>query len=199
MTLAAFGLSSCSSIPKKDFQSVDKAEWQASALVKDYESKKSYVVALDGITDRPNRMRVSATTSLGIHLMTMTMKDGLVEYIIPHEKEFYSGPVSDHILRPAMSIDLHPKYLNTLVFDEVPEGENWTCQQEDGLLSECINPVQDIQVIWGKRQGDYKTVSVKGNQFDIQMSLTKFRPIVEVPANSFDLTAPDNFKKYQIR
>lgn len=199
--LSAVLLTSCQSLKKEEPIVLQPGapqvgQWEAKAMIKSMETGEASVVTLDVIGQKPTPMRVEVTTSLGIALASILMKAEEVEYIIPKQKKYYHGPLSETSLLPVLKIKVDPRILSAAFFEEAyPQ---WSCQADHGLLSMC-QIADGVQLKWDREDPASKRVSISSPNFDIQVQIKKYTAKAEFPKNALELKVPESYKKYKLK
>ena len=195
-------LISCQSLkkgeaPKKwDIQSLSGGQWEAKAMIKNNESGEASVVTLDIIAKKPQNMRMEVTTSLGIALASVAMKDSEIEYVLPKQKKYFHGPVSEKSIQPALKVKVDPRILSA-VFFETPY-PSWECQADHGMMSECKTP-EGVMLKWERDDsGTSKRISILGRNFEVQVQIKKFVDKQDFNEDLWSIKAPPEFKQYKL-
>ena len=171
-------------------------QWEAKAMIKSHQTGDASIVSLDVMAQQPQPMRVDVTTSLGISLASIVIKDDQIEYVLPKQKKYYQGPVSEGSLQPILKIKVDPKILAAAFFEtSYPQ---WNCAAEGGALMNCATP-DGVQIKWIREPQSPKTVFVTSPDFDVQIQVKSFAAKNEIPASALVLKIPENFKKYKLK
>jgi hypothetical protein len=188
----------CSLAPIK-YQEVQAGKWEANVLIRDKVKHKSYILNFDIVAKRPYDVRIEMTTPLGMHVGSLTLNKDKIAYILPKEKRYYSGVPSAKSLKPILGTEFEPKLLVNLLFDLKPDAKVWSCESnKEGFLARCKHQRKSWIVEWKKRSGPRKSVFVKMKQAKIQLNFHTFEETSEIPSQTFVLTAPKGYKKFQL-
>ncbi len=194
----------CSTVQKKEMADKEvelssQGKWVIKAFLKDLVKKKSHIIDLDVIAVYPDKMRIEATTSLGIHLASLVMSDGQVYYALTRQKKFFKGPVSDHALRPFFSFDVNPRYLMNMFFGYEIDEDNWNCEKDSqDQLEKCENSKLGLKIVW-IYGGDEKEVKVIGKKFEAHLKLNLVDTKMDIKEETFNLIRPKGYKGYNLR
>jgi hypothetical protein len=187
-------LSACTTTPVTYNSSKDEGQWEAKAQIKDLQSGKSNTLSLDVMSVNNQALRMEVSGTMGIHVASFLMKHSDVAYAIHPQKKYFSGPVSEHALRPLLRADIDPRWFYSIFFDEPLRGWNCTgnpiekCQRSDGTL-----------VVWSERNGEKKRITISNPQFELQVLVKNFMTKVQSPDKAFSLDAPDSYKRYKLQ
>lgn len=169
-------------------------------MVEDSKQNRSYILNLDIISFRPERLRVDVTSTIGSHLATVTMRDNKVSYILLREKKYFEGKPNSQVLKPVLSMELDPRVIIDLLFDLPPREKGWECQRdENDYLTRCHNTGRKITVVWKKRLGRQRVLVISSKLAKLQLNLRKFRSKVEENDEIFVLKSPRGFSKVKSR
>ncbi len=171
-------------------------QWEAKAMIKSLETGEASVVSLDVIGQKPNPMRMEVTTSLGIALASIVMKSDEVEYLVPKQKKYYHGPVSESALMPVLKIKVDPKVISAAFFED--SYPNWDCKADNGILSVCQTP-EGVQLKWDREDPGSKRISISSSKFDVQVQIKKYTSKTEFPVSALELKVPDSYKQYKLK
>lgn len=181
---------SCSTAPTK-FDIYESGRWQSRALIKDKRQVKSYVVNIDIIAAKPNKLRMDITSTIGGHLSSLAMNEGILQYIIVKEKKYFSGKANAQAMKNLVGLHLKPKNFVNLLFDIEPQGKAWQCTKDEiHLLKECINKSSDIKVSWAKRIRQSRNIIIESKSSKVQLSLKNFEPNIIPKMHSFEIKKP---------
>lgn len=138
---------------------------------------------------------MEVTTSLGIALASVAMRDSEIEYVLPKQKKYYHGPVSEKSIQPALKVKVDPRILSA-VFFETPY-PSWECQADHGMMSECKTP-EGVLLKWERDDsGMSKRISILGRNFEVQVQIKKFVDKQDFNEDLWSIQAPPEFKQYK--
>lgn len=177
-----------------------QGQWEAKAQIKDFKNNKQHQVSLDFLAQWPHQLRTDVTGPLGISLAALVLKKDQVAYLLPREKKYFYGSLSDESLAPLFQIELNPKYLLNICFDQVLDEKGWTCSRDSrGLAEQCYRASDKLTIVWKEREGEKKRVLIHRPDFEVQILFKKFKPLVQVPEQAFALKPPDDFTRFQLQ
>lgn len=165
-------------------------------MIKSHETGDASIVTLDVLAQQPQPMRVEVTTSLGISLASIVVKENEIEYVLPKQKRYYQGPVSDAALFPVLKIKVDPKVLAAALFEA--SYPDWQCMAEAGVIANCSTP-DGLQIKWEREGQLMKTVFINSPAFDVQIQVKSFTAKPEFPSSALALKIPDTYKKYKLK
>lgn len=171
-------------------------QWEAKAMIKNRETGEASIVSLDVLAQKPNPIRVEVTTSLGMALASVVIKESEIEYLIPKQKKYYQGPISELSLVPVLNIKVDPRLLGAAFFETAYP--DWECQADGGLLESCSAP-GGVQLKWERESSNDRRVSISGPAFEVQIQTKKFIEKETLSANAFALKVPGSYKKYRLK
>lgn len=191
---------SCQTAQKKaskpsDMKTLNGGQWEAKAMIKNYDSGEASVVTLDVLAQKPQNMRMEVTTSLGIALASVAMRDNNIEYILPKQKKFYHGPVSEKSMYSALKVKVDPRILSAAFFET--SYPKWECQADNGLINSCKTP-EGVELKWMREEGVSKRVSIVGRNFEVQMQIKKFAEKSDFSEDVWSIQPPANFKQFKL-
>ncbi|MGE3973659.1 MAG: hypothetical protein AB7F59_03945 [Bdellovibrionales bacterium] len=168
-----------------------QGQWKGRALVRDLVAKKTNVVRIDLIAQRPQKLRADFSASLGIYLGTLTMNERELSFLIKNQKTLYRGSPQSEKLSQLTPFPLSPRQLMRLLFDQEPD--DWKCvRDEKSFLKECMTD-SHLKISWTKRQDSRRTVTILGRQFEIQLDLSGSDSPIPTNDSMFLLTVPAGF------
>lgn len=202
LTLMVNLIISCQTVSKKaakeksDFQSITGGQWEAKAMIKSYDTGEASVVTLDVIAQKPQHMRMEVTTSLGIALASIAMKENDIEYILPKQKKFFHGSVSEKSMYSALKIKVDPRILSAAFFET--SYPKWECQADNGLISNCKTP-EGVELKWQREEGINKRISIISKSFEVQVQIKKFAEKSDFAEELWNIKVPEDFKQYKLQ
>lgn len=178
-----------------DMQALTGGQWEAKAMIKNYDSGEASVVTLDVLAQKPQNMRMEVTTSLGIALASVAMKENNIEYILPKQKKFYKGTVSEKSMYSALKVKVDPRILSAAFFET--SYPKWECQADNGVISSCMTP-EGVELKWMREEGVSKRVSIVGRNFEVQVQIKKFAEKSDFAEDVWTIQPPANFKQFKL-
>lgn len=186
---------SCATGPKR-FDSYQEGRWQAKTLIQDLKQNKSYVVYIDVNAIRPDRVRLDVETSLGIHVASLNYNRDKVQVIVPDQRKYYHGKASKKAFSKLIPLEVDPKWLSAILFDEDLKKYDWTCEYEkSGLAKKC--ETKGLTAEWLKREGGVRVVSLESKSAKIQMQLKNFRESAK-QAEFYEIPKPTGFTSIKL-
>lgn len=172
------------------------SQWEAKAMIKSLETGEANVVSLDVLGLKPNIIRMEVTSSLGIALASILIKEKEVEYILPKQKKYYHGIKSDSALFPALNIRVNPEMLSAVFFEE--SYPKWKCQADNGMIVACTTP-EGVEVRWEREGNITRRISLSGPKFEVQVQMKNYELKSNWTDKTWALQVPEDFKKYKLK
>jgi hypothetical protein len=177
--------------------------WEAKAQVKDLAKNTSHQINVDFVSVQPSSLRMDVTASMGVALATMVIHGNDISYALYRQKKFYEGNLSDRALMPLFKINLNPRVLMNICFDQPIEGEGWSCITDSlGLAESCAQAPNGPKIKWTDRQGEQKRVVILDKGFELQIVFKAYSEFdqskVEPGKSPFHLEPPKDFARYKI-
>lgn len=176
--------------------SASVGQWSAKAMIKSHESGDASIVSLDVLAQQPQPMRVDVTTSMGMALASIVIKEDEIIYIVPKQKKYYQGPVNEEALFPVLKIKVDPKFLSAALFET--SYPDWKCSAESGAITDCSTP-EGVQLKWERESGVTKTVFINGAKYDVQIQVKSRNIKSQFPDGALSLKIPETYKKYKLK
>jgi hypothetical protein len=173
--------------------SKEEGQWEAKAQVRDLEKGTSNTVSLDVMSLRNRDLRMEVTGTLGVHVASFLLKGNEIAYAVHPQKKYYSGIATERSLRPLLKIDIDPRWLYAIFFDEPLNG--WKCE---GQPVEKCQRSDGTQVVWSDRNGERKRVTISNPQFELQILVKNFMTKVQSPEKAFNLETPESYRRYKL-
>jgi hypothetical protein len=165
-------------------------------MIKSLETGEASIVTLDVVAQKPNPMRVEVTSTLGMALASILIRENDIEYIVPKQKRYFSGPISETALQPVLKIKVDPKLLSAALFEQ--NYPNWECQATDGILQSCSTP-EGAKVAWEREAQGTKRVTILAPQFEVQIQVKKYSTRATMPDSALVLKVPESYKRYKLK
>jgi hypothetical protein len=203
LLFSVFILASCATQPTYN-GAKQNGTWEAKSQVKDLAKNNVHQLNVDFVSVQPDALRMDVTAAMGVSLATMVLQGTHVSYALYRQKKFYEGELSDHALYPLFKINLNPRVLINICFDQPVEGEGWSCITDgQGLAESCAKAgANPIKIRWFERKGEQKRVLIADNHFELQIVFKSYSPFdqskVQGRKSPFQLEAPKDFTKYKI-
>lgn len=195
----ALTLLSCQTAQKFDSKKAN-GQWEAKAQIKDLKNNKKHQVSLDMIGAWPNSLRIEVAGPLGISLASLVLKEHQVAYMLPQEKKYFYGKLTEGAMAPLFQIEFNPRYLLNICFDQPIEERGWTCSKTpEGLPLECVRNADKLTISWKDREGEQKRVWISRVDFEIQIAFKNYKPLVQIPDGVFTLNPPEDFNRYKLQ
>lgn len=198
--LSHFLFAGCASVPAKYDYEKREGQWEAKAQVKDLEKNKTNSVSLDVSAEKDRALRMEVTGTLGVSVASFLLKENEVSYAIHTQKRFVSGPASEKSMGPLLNVNVDPRWLYNVFFDEPIANKNWSCTKDpEGLVQNCERLQDGMKIVWSERQSERKRVTISNSQFELQILVKGFQPKVQSPEKVYSLSAPDSYKRYKLQ
>lgn len=199
LLLSFLFLAGCQTAQMYDSQK-NMGQWEAKAQIKDLKNNKQHQVSLDFVGQWPQALRTDVTGPLGISLAAIVIRQNQVAYLLPREKKYYYGQISDANMQALFQIDFNPKYLLNICFDRVLDEAGWNCNIDSkGRPEQCQRSSDKLTIVWKEREGEQKRVLIYRPDFEVQILFKKYKPLVQVPEQVFALKPPDDFTRYKLQ
>lgn len=201
--LFSFG---CSSTAKKADEAKlvtngnPSGRWEAKAQFRDKVKDEKNTVSLDIQSVWPDRLRMDVGGPLGISLASFTLKNNHTQTLLYLEKKYVEGPVSPKISRQLFKMDFSPQWFIWFAFDRSFPKQTWDCEIDElAHPVKCVRKSDQLSIQWTDRFQDKRKVTVDHPEFQVQIAFLKTSTLVEMPASLFDLKAPENYSRHQLR
>lgn len=191
----------CASTELRESKDLDRplGQWEAKAQIKDLKTGKAQQVSLDIISSWPDSLRMEVSGTLGVSIATLVLKDSRVSYSLNQQKKYFAGEASEKSLRPMFAIDVHPAWLMNICFDKPIVGNGWKCEMDpSGNPVKCERPEGNTVLSWSDRDGEKKRVTVKGQEYEVQVLFKSHSTKVQWKKGLLELNPPDGFRRYKL-
>jgi hypothetical protein len=190
----------CASAPPVQYnEAKNQGTWQAKVQVRDLKTNKSNILSMEVISEKNQAMRMELTGTLGARVASLLMKDQGISYAVHTQKKYYSGSVTEKSLLPLLKVELDPRWLYSVFFDQALQGSGWKCSNDNkNLVEKCEQAKTNYSILWSERQGENKRVVIQGADFEINVLVKDFSTKVQSPEKAFSLEAPANYKRYKL-
>lgn len=188
-------LLACQTVPKS-FETQQQGTWEGRALIKNKQKNEAHILNIDISAVRNQNLRLDATTAMGLPLASLLLKeDESMYYVLYRQKKYYEGPAKAQMMRHLISINLDPKVLYNIIFDEPMANKDWVCQMDKkDLVSLCRHLRTRVEVTWD-RSGERKRVNITHPDAEIQMRFSSYKTAVK--DGVFELSRPESFRRLQ--
>ncbi len=177
----------CTTAPTK-FNEYDSGSWDIRAMIRNKTKSRSYIVHIDAVAVRPNRLRMEFSTPVGISVGAFALVDKKVSYYTSEDKKVKTLPATDAAMRPLIQTNIDPYLLMDILFDEKPREKGWVCDNDKkGFMKSCANKSKNITLVWLKRELKQRAVEINTPSTKIQLGLKGFKPKVEVRPETFQI------------
>jgi hypothetical protein len=93
------------------------------------------------------------TGTLGARVASLLMKDQGISYAIHTQKKYYSGSVTEKSLLPLLKVELDPRWLYSVFFDQALQGSGWKCSNDNkNLVEKCEQAKTNYSILWSELQ-----------------------------------------------
>lgn len=168
--------------------------------MRDLKQNKSYIVDIDLLAVRPDKLRMDIATPAGFSVATFTMNAKEVRYALAQSKEFFAGKPGDNVLKPIIPIAVDPRALLDIIFDHDPAVVGWSCKRDkDNFINECVNSKSNVKVSVADRELHRKNLFITAPSSSVQMNFKGFQPKVQWDEGKFRLDPPSGFKSYTVK
>lgn len=178
---------SCSTAPTK-FNEFESGSWDIRAMIRDKVKSKSYIINIDAIAVKPDRLRMEFSTPVGIALGAFALADKKVAYYTSENKKVQTAPANEAAMQPLIQTRIDPYLLIDVLFDETPREKGWECTKDNkGFMKSCKHVAKNIKLNWLKRELKQRAVEIETATTKIQLGLKGFKPKVEVGPETFQI------------
>lgn len=193
-------LNGCASKPVAYNPEKDQGQWDAKAQIKDLTQQKSNSFSLQVMAEKNRVLRMEITGTMGISVASLLLKGDEISYAIHRQKKFISGIASEKALAPLLNVNLDPRWLYAIFFDEAIPEKNWSCQKGADLkIEKCIRAQDGFTIQWSERNGENKRVTLSNAKFELQVLVKNFMTKVQSPERAYSLSPPEGYKRYKLQ
>lgn len=193
-------MAGCQTLHKSAGDKISKSspvgQWSAKAMIKSHETGDASIVTIDILAQQPQPMRLDVTTTIGVALASIVIKDDQIEYIVPKQKKYYRGPVDPAALFPVLKIKVDPKLFSAALFEA--SFPDWNCAGEGGVINNCQTP-EGVQIRWEREANVTKTVFINSSSYDVQIQVKSRNAKSQFPDGALALKIPESYKKYKLK
>jgi outer membrane lipoprotein-sorting protein len=173
--------------------------WRGKALIFDKIKDRKNTISLDVISKYPRLLRMDISAVLGIFIGSFTWNESQMQVLLAREKKFISGPANSNSMQELLKLQIDPTALLNIFWDENLSSNEWTCIQENLLPKSCKHKNLEIMITWHERAKLHRLVEIDSPKVNAQLSLTQLEEDVNLNANTFQLKAPANFQKMDLK
>lgn len=184
----------CASKPVVYNPAKAEGQWEAKAQVRDLVNGKTNTVSLDVMARRDEALRMEVSGTMGIHVASFLLSGSQVRYVIHTQKRFFSGTVSEKALRPLLKVNIDPRWLYGIFFDE--DLPAWKCQ---GRPVQVCEKSDGTKITWTDRSEERKRITISNPQFEVQILVKDFQTKVQDPDKAFRLEVPEGYRRYKLQ
>jgi hypothetical protein len=112
---------------------------------------KSFRIKSELTIINPEAIRLELRTTVDVPLATIVLTTDKIQYILFHDKKFYSGKPGPHALDPLFPLSVDAKTLVEILEEVKVPGSS--CTSDDGTLSSCAGQINGsaFSANWSKR------------------------------------------------
>lgn len=197
------GLTACSSAPKKiqppaevlppGSEKISRA-WTARLQVEELRAEKKNRVDLEVAAVKPSTLRLDAKGTFGILGGIGLLKGDQATFILARQKKAYIGRAGPASLVPFLNIDLDPRVLLPVFFDEPIDG--WSCREKTQQLDHCEHEGYVVAVT--ERDAQKRKVEITGPDFRAILVIKDDGTKVMDDAGAFNVAVPDGYRIYKL-
>ena len=170
-------------------------EWEAKARIVDKKKGTLHTVNLSILGFWPHHMRMEATGPFGVPLLTMTLKEKVMQALLPQEKRLLQGLVSEQKAKALLQVEVDPRWFLLFAFDRPVSGREWVCEvDQEKKPSLCKRQNDGMRITWNRRDETRRTVEIDHPQFQLLILFQNAQPKVEVDPSAFRLSAPEGYR-----
>lgn len=197
-------LISCATTPKAPPAapgSLQKAQWDTKAVIRDLKANKSHSVDIEIAGDYPGKLRMDVKAFMGTSVASLALNNEDIRYAIYPQKKFFEGKANEGSFMPLMNVPLHPRNFMSIAYDLPMRGTGWECKKDaSGLPSECEQASKGVKVQWTDRTPEgQKKVLISGPTFEMRWLFKPPQTEVQFKDETFALEAPSEFKTIQLK
>lgn len=197
-------LISCATTPKAPQVapgSLQKAQWDTKAVIRDLKANKSHSVDIEIAGDYPGKLRMDVKAFMGTSVASLALNNDDIRYAIYPQKKFFEGKANEGSFMPLMNVPLHPRNFMSIAYDLPMRGTGWECKKDPaGLPSECEQASKGVKVQWTDRTSEgQKKVLITGPTFEMRWLFKPPQTEVQFKDETFALEAPSEFKTIQLK
>jgi hypothetical protein len=183
----------CASAPVS-LGSSTEGEWSAKMLIKDLKENQSHILNAEIKAIQPGHLRMDVMTTLGIHVFSLALNNENMTYLVVREKKYYTGPLSSRAMASILKINLDPRILFSLLFNQIPKDTTYACVSDDqGLPKVCEDKKTRIKISWLEKDSEKQIINIHHDRASIQLSLKLLKTKVASEEGLFEMTPPAGF------
>lgn len=197
------GLVGCNSAPKKiespaevlpaGSENISRA-WTARLQIEELRTEKKNRVDLEVAAVKPSTLRIDAKGTFGIVGGVGLLKGEQATFILPRQKKAYLGRAGPKSLGPLLNIELDPRVLLPVFFDEPIAG--WNCREKTQRLDHC--ELNGFVVSVTERADQKRRAEITGPEFRAILVIRNDGTKVMDDASAFNVAVPDGYRIYKL-
>ncbi len=134
-------------------QNMQSGTWQGIVFIKDVAKDKNYTLKFKTISEKPSKLRLDVTSSLIGHIASFSVMDQTLQYIIPSEKSYFSGPVASQQMKKMLPFEFSPKILMNAFWNQSLTDGDWLCSKDKTKQRKCMSKKMGLKMSWAKVEG----------------------------------------------
>lgn len=147
-----------------------------------------------------DKVRIDVFGPLGlIHAATLVYNDQKFEALLPLEKRYISGDVTERTMLAVIKIPIDPGMFHNLIYQKGFENKDWQCVLgATNKVKECSNMRAGLKVSWNE------DMSKSGGEFFVQheegtalFTFKKYKDLDQVSADKFILSPPMGYTRFK--
>jgi hypothetical protein len=188
----------CSTGPTlKDAAGRSSGRFSAKALVRDLRTGKSQVVSLDLRVASAEQLRLDVTSTLGLHVFSLVLKQNQVEYIAVLQKKHFSGTATDRAFAPVLPVRVSPLVLADIFFENVVSPsfsrDGWSCAPSPAT---CANKKSGLHLAWEVTKDGHRLIKIDQLGIaSVQISVKAFETDSSLTEDDLKLKVPASFQR----
>ncbi len=122
-----------------------------------------------------------------------------MQVLLAREKKFINGPANSDSMQELLKMPIDPQVLLDIFWDNSFPKSEWNCDVNPlGQAKICQHKSVGIRVIWQEREGHHRLIEIDSPQVNAQLSINELEEDIELKASTFQLKAPDSFRKINL-
>lgn len=180
---------SCQSLPTTNFSKYKQASFKIKAAIKNKIKNRSNIVYINVDSIKNQKLRLDVINTFVGHLASVLIDQNKLTYVLPKQKDYYSGPATARSLQRVLKIDVSPQVLYNVFFFEKVIAKSWACEDQVKSFS-CMELKSGLNVIWSKNRD---LVIMDHEDVEIRMSIRNVDSKIQNEKNRFSLPKPTWF------
>ena len=173
-------------------------QWTGKALIRNRQTQESGRLQLDIVAIEPGQMRIEALGAFGVHVASVALNGGQIQYALTREKKFVSAPAAQLSFARLIRVDLSVADFMKLLFDRRFDRSNWNCRRGtkgEPMVEECVTQSGNLSLIWTEKEGPRRRLELRSQQMEVQLILEDVPTKVEVHPEMFKLVPPPGYRR----